>query len=220
MIDEPKLTIIAAPYGNPDTNDVLANTLEKLKIPTEATTTLYGHNLSLAQIYATLWEIEDSGEDPSCLIITDFNFSDRGFRDIIRAAADPIAPFLMWNERTTASLNRFSKKHIPGSFEYSHHIVLVTTRDINNLAKGKSNLAVEVRSLIDRAHFINLFNEEVDISTLYKNVFSSNEGMIILNDLERIVNQTKIDAQNIDPNTAVWKCAQEALINRIKNQLI
>ena len=93
MINEPKLTIIAAPYGNLDTNDVLANTLEKLKIPTEATTTLHGHNLSLAQIYATLYEIEDSGKGPSslsCLIITDFNFSDKGFRDIIRGAADPI----------------------------------------------------------------------------------------------------------------------------------
>jgi len=62
-------------------------------------------------------------------------------------------------------------------------------------------------------------NKEEDISDSYKNVFLSNDGVKVLADLERIVNLTKIDAQNINPSTAVYKCAQEALIQRIKNQI-
>ena len=57
------------------------------------------------------------------------------------------------------------------------------------------------------------------IVNAYKKIFTSAEGIKVLEDLERIANQTKLDAENPNPNTAVWKCAQQSLIQRIKNQI-
>lgn len=53
----------------------------------------------------------------------------------------------------------------------------------------------------------------------YKSVFSTAAGSAVLNDLERIANQTKINGEDPNPNAAIWKCAQQALIQRILNQL-
>ena len=53
----------------------------------------------------------------------------------------------------------------------------------------------------------------------YQKLFRSPEGQAVLADLERIVNATKLDANNPNPNSAVWKCAQLSLVQRIVNQL-
>lgn len=56
------------------------------------------------------------------------------------------------------------------------------------------------------------------MSNAYK-VFETADGAIVLRDLERIVNQTKISAEDPNSMSAVWKCAQLALLQRIYNQL-
>ena len=70
-----------------------------------------------------------------------------------------------------------------------------------------------------------LFNIIIQI----KNTFLEKEKMLFeLNkkveqeklDLERIVNQLRIDGEDPNPNAAVWKCAQQALLQRIKNQIL
>jgi len=219
MNTEFKLTIIAGPVGD-HRNKMLSGVLEHLGVTAESTTTVHGHNLSRAGLYSTLWGIEDSGDNPACLVINDLDFSDTGLRYYIAAASDPTAPFLQW-QKNIDSLTKYLGRSVPSSFTYSQHIIIVTSYDLSSRIKGTSNRAEDIRIFISRANFVNLFTVvQEDISNLYKNVFSSNDGMLVLKDLERIVNQTKIDAQNINPNTAVWKCAQESLLKRIKNQLI
>lgn len=53
----------------------------------------------------------------------------------------------------------------------------------------------------------------------YQAVFATPQGQAVLDDLERIVNGTKIDSNDPNANSAVWKCAQLALLQRIYNQL-
>lgn len=53
----------------------------------------------------------------------------------------------------------------------------------------------------------------------YQKTFESTEGRLVLRDLERISNSTKINADRPDSNAAVWKCAQQSLLQRIYNQL-
>ena len=53
----------------------------------------------------------------------------------------------------------------------------------------------------------------------YKQVFNTPAGRAVLADLDRIVNATKLDANMPNPNSAVWKCAQLSLVQRIVNQL-
>ena len=54
---------------------------------------------------------------------------------------------------------------------------------------------------------------------MYKLVFDSSEGDAVLADLERIVNMTKVNAEDPNSNAAIWKCAQIALLQRIRNQI-
>jgi len=54
---------------------------------------------------------------------------------------------------------------------------------------------------------------------IYKLVFDSSEGDAVLADLERIVNMTKVNAEDPNSNAAIWKCAQIALLQRIRNQI-
>jgi len=54
---------------------------------------------------------------------------------------------------------------------------------------------------------------------MYKLVFDNTEGDAVLADLERIVNMTKVNAEDPNSNAAIWKCAQMALLQRIRNQI-
>jgi hypothetical protein len=53
----------------------------------------------------------------------------------------------------------------------------------------------------------------------YKELFNTANGLAVLADLERIVQMTRLDSDNPNPNSAVWKCAQQALLQRIYNQI-
>jgi hypothetical protein len=53
----------------------------------------------------------------------------------------------------------------------------------------------------------------------YQELFSTDNGVAVLRDLERIVQMTRLDSDNPNPNSAVWKCAQQALLQRIYNQI-
>ena len=53
----------------------------------------------------------------------------------------------------------------------------------------------------------------------YKELFSTDNGQAVLGDLERIAQMTRLDSDNPNPNAAVWKCAQQALLQRIYNQM-
>ena len=53
----------------------------------------------------------------------------------------------------------------------------------------------------------------------YRELFSTANGQAVLEDLERIVQMTRLDANDPNPNSAIWKCAQQALLQRIYNQI-
>jgi hypothetical protein len=53
----------------------------------------------------------------------------------------------------------------------------------------------------------------------YRELFDSVNGQAVLADLERIVQMTRLDSDNPNPQAAVWKCAQQALLQRIYNQM-
>jgi hypothetical protein len=57
------------------------------------------------------------------------------------------------------------------------------------------------------------------MTNAYKQVFDTTHGRAVLRDLERIANTTKINADDPNSLSAIWKCAQQALIQRIYNQL-
>jgi hypothetical protein len=53
----------------------------------------------------------------------------------------------------------------------------------------------------------------------YRELFSTPNGQAVLEDLERIVQMTRLDANDPNANSAIWKCAQQALLQRIYNQI-
>jgi len=53
----------------------------------------------------------------------------------------------------------------------------------------------------------------------YRELFLSANGQAVLADLERIVQMTRLDANDPCANSAIWKCAQQALMQRIYNQM-
>jgi len=53
----------------------------------------------------------------------------------------------------------------------------------------------------------------------YRELFDSDNGEAVLQDLERITQMTRLDADNPNANSAIWKCAQQALLQRIYNQI-
>lgn len=50
-------------------------------------------------------------------------------------------------------------------------------------------------------------------------VFNTEAGQLVLKDLERITNKTKIDGDEPNSNAAIYKCGQSALIQTIHNKL-
>ncbi|MET4699012.1 hypothetical protein ABIE65_002042 [Constrictibacter sp. MBR-5] len=62
--------------------------------------------------------------------------------------------------------------------------------------------------------------EYTDWPELYKVVFKHNAvGAKVLDDIKRNIMKTKIDANNISPETAIYKVAQLDVIRRIENLL-
>ena len=57
------------------------------------------------------------------------------------------------------------------------------------------------------------------MKNIYQAVFATDAGQAVLQDLERIVNATRLDANNPNANSAIWRCAQLSLVQRIRNQM-
>jgi hypothetical protein len=57
------------------------------------------------------------------------------------------------------------------------------------------------------------------IKANYTEVFATPAGQSVLADLERIVQMTRIDSDNPNANSAIYKCAQLNLLQRIYNQI-
>lgn len=53
----------------------------------------------------------------------------------------------------------------------------------------------------------------------YRALFNTPNGEAVLADLERIAQMTRLDSDNPNANSAIWKCAQLALLQRIYNQM-
>ena len=53
----------------------------------------------------------------------------------------------------------------------------------------------------------------------YLRVFDSASGKTVLADLERVTNQTRITADAPDPHSAIFKIAQQQLLQRIRNMM-
>jgi hypothetical protein len=112
--------------------------------------------------------------------------------------------------------------NVPTSFDFAGHVIIITDTDLN-----KPTIHPTWQSLVSRAFCIqstpavssHTIKFKATLSDSYKKVFGTTDGREVLNDLERIINQVKIDGENPNANTAIWKCAQQALIQRIHNQL-
>jgi len=55
------------------------------------------------------------------------------------------------------------------------------------------------------------------LQQFYRQVFETPSGQAVLNDLDRIVNQTRITSDSPNPYSAVYIVAQQHLLRRIKN---
>jgi ferredoxin-NADP reductase len=55
------------------------------------------------------------------------------------------------------------------------------------------------------------------LQQFYRQVFESPAGKQVLEDLERIINQTRITSDSPNPYSAVYVVAQQQLVRRIRN---
>ena len=53
----------------------------------------------------------------------------------------------------------------------------------------------------------------------YRQVFESPAGLSVLEDLERVVNQTRVSSDSPNPYSAVYIIGQQQLIRRIRNMM-
>lgn len=53
----------------------------------------------------------------------------------------------------------------------------------------------------------------------YLRVFDTDSGRAVMQDLERITNQTRISSDSPNSNSAIYKIAQQQLIQRIRNMM-
>jgi hypothetical protein len=53
----------------------------------------------------------------------------------------------------------------------------------------------------------------------YLRVFDTDSGRAVMQDLERITNQTRISSDAPNSNSAIYKIAQQQLIQRIRNMM-
>lgn len=54
--------------------------------------------------------------------------------------------------------------------------------------------------------------------SMFKQLFLSEMGQRVLEDIERVANTTKVDGDNPNSNAAIYKTAQLALVQYIKKQ--
>jgi hypothetical protein len=117
--------------------------------------------------------------------------------------------------------NTEDKAFVKAAIEFhrlkDEHDERVNPKKINY--RGMNSLFNKATRTWIRPDFVVEEDTETTLVESYKKVFDANAGRSVLADLERVANQTKIDANSPDSNAAVWKCAQLALIQRVRNQL-
>jgi hypothetical protein len=213
-----KHLIVSGPSGIGKTHSILS----AVKILEEETTITYhrlnGHVTPLS-LYLALWKTRDTD---SILVVDDFG-RDRGLCELLKMAMDPTYNIVSYPRITAASIVAVLEEQgftdVPPEFEFNGHIVIATTTDMN-----KPNLHADLQALKSRAwHLATPTPPQIvkpnQSSDYYKDVFTTASGQKVLDDLERIVNQLRIDGEDPNPNAAVWKCAQQALLQRIHNQI-
>jgi|TARA_R100000742_G_C4270242_1_gene88901 ATP sulfurylase len=58
-----------------------------------------------------------------------------------------------------------------------------------------------------------------EIKQAYLATFGTPRGQLVLKDLERIINSTRVTADAPNPYSAIYKVSQQALIQRINNMM-
>ena len=220
MLDNKKFKhlIVSGPSGIGKTYSILS----AVKILEEETTITY-HRLhgyvTPLSLYLALWKTRD---EDSILIVDDFE-RDRGLCELLKMAMDPTYNIVSYPRITAASIVAVLEEQgftdVPSEFEFNGHIVIATATDMN-----KPNLHADLQALKSRAWHLAAPTPPQSIkvnqsSDYYKEVFTTTSGQKVLEDLERIVNQLRIDGEDPNPHAAVWKCAQQALLQRIRNQI-
>ena len=61
---------------------------------------------------------------------------------------------------------------------------------------------------------------KVGIQEHYKRVFETPSGKVVLADLERITNTTRVTADSPNPYSAIYIVAQQQLIKRVRNMCL
>lgn len=62
-------------------------------------------------------------------------------------------------------------------------------------------------------------NNVTEMKDAYLAVFGTARGQLVIRDLERIINGTRVTADAPNPYSAIYKVAQQALIQRINNMM-
>jgi len=219
MLDNKKFKhlIVSGPSGIGKTYSILS----AVKTIKEETTYTYHHltgYVTPLSLYLALWKTRD---EDSILVVDDFG-RDRAVCELLKMAMDPTYNIVSYPRITASSIVSVLKEQgftdVPPKFEFNGHIIIATTTDMNKL-----NLHPDLQALKSRAWHLAAPTPPVtklnQSSDYYKDVFTTASGQKVLEDLERVVNQLRIDGEDPNPNAAVWKCAQQALLQRIHNQI-
>jgi ferredoxin-NADP reductase len=57
------------------------------------------------------------------------------------------------------------------------------------------------------------------LQQFYRQIFESPAGQAVIEDLERVVNQTRVSSDSPNPYSAVYIIGQQQLIRRIRNMM-
>ena len=57
------------------------------------------------------------------------------------------------------------------------------------------------------------------LQQFYRQIFESPAGQAVIEDLERVVNQTRVSSDSQNPYSAVYIIGQQQLIRRIRNMM-
>jgi hypothetical protein len=62
--------------------------------------------------------------------------------------------------------------------------------------------------------------KQTELQQHYKRIFETTSGKVVLADLERITNTTRVTSDNPNPNSAIYIVAQQHLLKRIRNMCL
>jgi hypothetical protein len=62
--------------------------------------------------------------------------------------------------------------------------------------------------------------KQTELQQHYKRIFETESGRVVLADLERITNTTRITSDSPNPYSAIYVVAQQHLLKRIRNMCL